>query len=254
MTPAPGPRCTRCRSAWRTRFSHPLGTKQKALSFPAPTQLLLKPPSPFPAHGAEGIRWLLIPVHPTCSSCSQAREETSPSCAFAQLLRPSSSPEGLRPAQGGTCPIAPAPGQNKLHFTAWRCKGQQALGSRSRSMGIAVPFPVTRSHQSGAGFAHGVCLCVPVSAHICVYVRVSVRVRVAPCVWWRFGCVWVSLRIGLSANLLEHENKAGSLAAVPRAPLQHRFQTAGNRRADDRAHTLPFGPSPRRHTLGDKGN
>lgn len=57
------------------------------------------------------------------------------------------------------------------------------------------------------------------------------------------GCVWVSFRIGLSANLLENENKPGSLAAVPQAQLQHRFQTDSNRRADDRAHTLPFRPS-----------
>lgn len=54
--------------------------------------------------------------------------------------------------------------------------------------------------------------CRPTSVFICVFPY--------GCVWLRVcggvsGCVRVSLRVGLSVNLLENENKPGSLAAVP---------------------------------------
>lgn len=79
----------------------------------------------------------------------------------------------------------------------------------------------------------------PASVFMCVFMHVCVWLRVCGGV---SGCGRVSVHIGLSANLLGKENKAGSLAAVPRAQLQRRFQTDSNRRADDRAHTLPFRP------------
>lgn len=54
--------------------------------------------------------------------------------------------------------------------------------------------------------------CRPTSVFMCVFPY--------GCVWLRVcggvsGCVRVSLRVGLSVNLLENENKPGSLAAVP---------------------------------------
>lgn len=161
-------------------------------------------------------------------------------------------PKGLGQAAGGTCPIAREPGQNKLRFTARRCKAQQAPHSPRRAGGIAVPprhnllkakIAQVPSRIPEAGFAHGsvyISPWRPASVFMCVFPYVCVWLCVCGGV---SGCVWVSFRIGLSANLLENENKPGSLAAVPQAQLQHRFQTDSNRRADDRAHTLPFRPS-----------
>lgn len=71
------------------------------------------------------------------------------------------------------------------------------------------------SHVPGAGSAQG-CVymspCRPTSVFMCVFPY--------GCVWLCVcggvsGCVRVSLRVGLSVNLLENENKPGSLAAVP---------------------------------------
>lgn len=115
----------------------------------------------------------------------------------------------------------PEPGQNKPHSVHWRCRVQPA--PRSPRGSPVLPHHDLRkagirqvpSRVPGAGSAQG-CVymspCRPTSVFMCVFPY--------GCVWLRVcggvsGCVRVSLRVGLSVNLLENENKPGSLAAVP---------------------------------------
>lgn len=101
---------------------------------------------------------------------------------------------------------------------------QQAPRSPPRTGGVAIPprcdllkakTAQVLSRIPGAGFAHGsvyVSSWRPASVFMCVFPYVCVWLRVCGGV---SGCVWVSFRIGLSANLLENENKPGSWQLFP---------------------------------------
>lgn len=161
-------------------------------------------PSPAPGAGGESSA---VPT-PGASTSSHARlaakawRKQAPAVPLHSYRDRALSPEGLGRAAGGTCPTVPALGQNELHSVDGRCRVQGLLTPCTHlphhgrwKAGIRqVP-----SRVLGAGSAAGLCLHVPVPAHICVYVCVSVRVRVAPCVWRGFWvCTGVSSRRALS--------------------------------------------------------
>ena len=209
-----GPQGTRSRSPTRTRFYHPLGAKRKALSFSNPAAINIEAfftPSSVP--GQRGPAWLpVVPAGRAAQPRPRAQPRAHPRMLASQPSLGGNKPQlclfaatvtGLFPQKvsderwEGIAPSSRSPGQNKLHFTARRCKVQQAPRSPPRSRRHrrpAAPRPVKSKDSAGpvlrprGWFRARVCLHLPMSARICVYVCVSVCVRVVPCVWQGF---WV---------------------------------------------------------------